>query len=192
VSPSVAPGSKVRRAASTIGRERRGNLHDCKLLQGGFDHHFTGEFHARRSQIESDDRIASKTTDTAVEITNGAAEQHPANCRENGVSEIAMQSWHRTRFDAAGEAVPHHQIGTAAERLEEWAEVGKVVAVVGVGHDHECALGFGDSGHEGGPVATNRHIDHPCPFISGNALRAIGAAVVGDHDLAINSQRSDR
>ena len=49
-----------------------------------------------------------------------------------------MEGGHGARLDAAGEAVAHDEVVAAAQRVDERAEVGEVVAVVGVAHDDEA------------------------------------------------------
>src|SRR3546814_18125245 len=46
---------------------------------------------------------------------------------------------HRAGFDPALEAIAHHEVGAAAQSLDERFEILEVVAVVGVTHDDETA-----------------------------------------------------
>ena len=97
-----------------------------------------------------------------------------------------------TGLDAASESISHDEVGSATKCFDEWAQVREVVAVIGVAHDDELALGVGDAGGECSAVSPNRNIDDTSTFGSGNVLRTISASVVCDHDLAIDAQTFDR
>ena len=88
--------------------------------------------------------------------------------------------------------LPMTRSAPAAQRVDERAEVVEGVAVVGVGHDHEAPLGRGDARAERGAVAPFGHRDDPGPERFRDRLRAVGAAVVGDDDLAVDAQRLHR
>ena len=77
--PAIAPGTQMWRAGSTVWNKRRGGFFDAKALQGGFDHHFGGKFHARRIQIEACDRIARKSTQAAMEVADLDAIEQASN-----------------------------------------------------------------------------------------------------------------
>ena len=182
----------MRGAAPPIRRKRGRDLDDVELVQRRLHNHFACEFHAGCSQIKFKDCVATKATQAAVKIFDGAPEEHTTDCGQNRIAEITVQRWHRTGLDAAGESVTHDEIGSATKRFDEWAQVGEVVAVIGVAHDDEPALCVGDAGGECSAVSPNRDINHPCAFGSGDVLRTVSAPVVGDDDLAIDAQAFDR
>src|SRR5690606_336725 len=80
----------------------------------------------------------------------------------------------------------HHQVGAVPELLHERHEVREVVGVVGVAHDHVLAAGGADAAHEGVAVPLLGDVHHPGARVTGELLRPVGAAVVGDHDLAVD------
>ncbi len=84
----------------------------------------------------------------------------------------------------AAEAVAHDEVVAFFEFGEEAGQMVEVVAGIGVGHEDVLAVGGFDAGHEGCAVAANRDGNDAGAFVGGDLLRAVGAAVVGDDDLA--------
>ena len=103
-----------------------------------------------------------------------------------------MKSRHCSGFDATSKPVSHNEVGSAPKRLDERPEIGEVVTVVGIAHDDELALGIGDASSESSAITTNRNIDDTRAFGTGNVLRTVCTAVVGDHNLAVDTQTCDR
>ena len=75
-----------------------------------------------------------------------------------------------------------------AELLHEGLEVAEVVAVIGVAHDDEDAARRRDPALERGAVATLLDVDAPRAVRPRDFLRAIGASVVRDDDLAVDTR----
>ena len=68
-------------------------------------------------------------------------------------------------------------------------EVGEVVGVVGVAHDDVACRGRPRCRLQGAAVAAcARRGTTRAPCVAGDLLRAVGAAVVGDDDLAVDAQ----
>ncbi len=103
---------------------------------------------------------------------------------EDGVAEIFVERGHGSGLDFAAEAIAHDEVVALLEFGEEAGELAEVVAGVGVGHEDVFAFGGLDAGHEGGAVAADRDRDDAGAFVCRDFLRAVGAAVVGDDDLA--------
>ena len=59
----------------------------------------------------------------------------------------------------------------------------EVVAGVGVGHEDVFAASDLDAGDKGGTVTAGGYVDDAGTFVSGDLLRAVGAAVVGNDDF---------
>ena len=95
-----------------------------------------------------------------------------------------MQRRHGAGRDAAFESVAHDEVATVTQLFDERHERGEVVAVIGIPHDDEPPARRRDPSHERASVALglDRHDARP-PGL-GDGLRAVGAAVVGDDDLA--------
>ena len=192
MSPTVMPSAQMRGSTSTIGRQGRRNFNNVEFVERRFHNHFTCELHACCSQIEFEDCLAAEPTQSAMEIFHGATEENSANCREHRVPEVPMKSRHRSGFDATSKPVPHNKVGSAPKRLDKRPEVGEVVTVVGVAHDDELALGIGNASSESSAITTNRDVDDTSAFGPGNVLRTVCTAVVGDHNLAVDTKTCDR
>ncbi len=184
VTPAVAPGAEVGRAAAAVGREGGGDLGHAEAGEGGFDDHLGGELHAGGAEVEGEDGVATEGTEAAVEVADGDAEEDAADGGEDGIAEIAVEWRHGAGFDGAGEAVAHDEVVAFVEFGEEAGQMFEVVAGVGVGHEDVLAAGGFDSGDEGGAVAADGDVDDAGAFVGGDLLGAVGAAVVGDDDLA--------
>ena len=184
VTPAVAPGAQMRRAAAAVGRERGRNLGDAKIGERGFDDHLAGKLHAGGAQIEAEDGSRRKARRPQWKSPDGDAEKEAADGGEHGVAEVSMQRRHRAGLDIAAEAVAHDQV-VAGSSLVRKRGVAEVVAGVGIGHEDVFAAGGFDAGHEGGAVARMGTATTRAPS-SWRYLRAVGAAVVGDEDFAVD------
>src|SRR5262249_30815162 len=107
------------------------------------------------------------------------------------IAEEAVERRHGAGSDAAPEAVAHHERVALAQAREEGAEVGEVVAVVGVAEDHVAAPRGADAAMERAAVAALGHLHHARAQPLGDVLRAVAAAVVGHDDLAGDAARRE-
>ena len=98
-----------------------------------------------------------------MEVTHIAPEEDAANRGEHRVAQVAVQWRHGTGGDPTAKAVAHHQIGTGTELIEEELEPGKVVAIIGIAHDHVAPAGSADASHECAAVAAVSGDRQPCP-----------------------------
>src|SRR5215469_5448713 len=187
VPPAVPPGTQVRRAGPAVLPQRRGDLGDALAPQRGLDDHLAGELHAGGLQAEGEGAVPVEAAQAAVEVADVAREEQPADEREHRVSEVAVQLRHGAWLDAAPEAVPHDQVGALAELGHERHQVGEIVAVVGVAHDDVLAAGGRDTAHEGVAVALLLDGHHARARVGREPLAAIGAAVIGDQNLAVDT-----
>jgi hypothetical protein len=182
--PAVAEAAQVWGPAAPVGPQRCGHLADAQTHQATLHHHLAGELHARRAQVQAEDRVAAERAQTAVEVAHRGAEEQSADERQHRVADVAVQPRHRPGLDAAGETVAHHQIVAGAQPVEERPEGGEVVAVVGIAHRHIGAARRGDPADQRRAVAPLGHRHHPGALGLGERLRAVGAAVVGHQHLA--------
>src|SRR6516165_5896475 len=189
--PAVAPAAQVRRTAAAVLGERGGDLGDLLVREGGLHHHLAGELHAGRLEVERDGAVPPEAPQAAVEVAGLAVEEQAADEGEHRVAEVAVQGGHRARGDAALEAVAHHQVRAIAQFGDERHQVAEVVAVVGVAHDHVLTAGREDAAHQGVAVTLVADGDDAGAGVLGEFLAAVGAAVVGDHDLAADPVVSD-
>ena len=109
----------MRRAGATVRRQDRRHLGNRQPLNGRLHHHFAGEFHAGCLQIQPQNRVAVETPQPAMEIAARAMEEQPSDRGQHRIAQIAVQRRHRTRHDAALEAVPHHQRITLPQLRDE-------------------------------------------------------------------------
>ena len=135
-------------------------------------------------EVEAEDGVAAHGTDAAVKVADGDAEEEAADVTEDRIAEVFVEWRHGSGFDFAAEAVAHDEIVALFEPGEEAGELAEVVTGVGVGHEDVFSVGGLDAGHEGRAVAADWNVDDAGAFVGGDFLRAVGAAVVGDDDLA--------
>lgn len=86
VPPPVAPGPQVGGAAAPVGAEGDRDLAGTQPVQRGLDDHLAGELHAGGPQVEPEDRVAVEPAQPAVEVADRAAEEHPPEERQDGVT----------------------------------------------------------------------------------------------------------
>jgi len=97
-----------------------------------------------------------------------------------------MQGRHRARRDAAGEAVPHHQLITGAQAVEKRVEPAEIVAVVAVADDDLAAARGADPGDQAVAIPPLGHMDDASPEAARKLRRAVRTAVVGHEHLALD------
>ena len=95
-----------------------------------------------------------------------------------------MKRRHGAGRDAAGEPVAHDQVVAVAELGDEVFQLGEIVAVVAVAHDHVAAARGLDAAAQRCAVSAPRDVDHAGAVADRDFLAAVVAAVVGDYDLA--------
>ena len=134
--------------------------------------------------MQVENRLPVESAQAAVEVADRRPEEEPADRGEHRVAEVLVQRRHRAGLDPAAEPVAHDQVVAGAQPLDELVEVGEVVAVVGVAHDHVGAARRRDAAEERGPVPLVDDVDDARTVGFRDLLRAVGAAVVGDDDLA--------
>ena len=188
MTPPVAPRTKVRSSRAPVGRQGDRDLDDPELGERGPHHHLAGELHACRAQAERQDARPPERAHPAMEVAARAPEQQIAQPGEDRVPDVSIQRRHRAGLDTAEEAVPHHELGAAAQRADERFETAEVVAVVGVGHHDELRTRGRDAGEQRAPVPLDGDVDHAGAQPAGDLLRAVGAAVVGDDHLAVDRE----
>ncbi len=184
------PSRQLRRCGGrdpAVGRERGRHFGDVETLQRRLDDHLAREFHARGLKIEVENGIAGKATQAAMEVAARALEEDAADRRQYRIAEIAVQGGHGARPYSALEAIAHHQVVSLAQLLHEGVEFAEVVTVVAVAHDDIGAAGGADARHQGAAIALCRHVDHRGAMLPGDRPRAIGAAVVGNDDFAVDA-----
>src|SRR6201989_255470 len=184
MTPAVAPSAEVWGAAAAVGGEGSGNFGEAEVGERGFDDHLAGELHASGAEVEAENGVAAHGADATVEVTDGDAEEEAADEAEDGVAEVFMQRGHGSRFNLAAEAIADDEVVPGLEFGEEAGECAEVVAGVGVGHEDVFAACGLDAGHEGGAVAADGNGYDSGSLVGRGFLGAVGAAVVGDYDLA--------
>ena len=120
-----------------------------------------------------------------MEIANGAPEEEPTDCSQDGVAEIPMKERHRAGLDSALEAIAHHQIVAPSQLLHEWLEAVEVVTVVGVPHDDIASPRRLYPSKQSASVSLLGDVYNTCSEALCELGRAIVAAVVGYEYLAV-------
>jgi hypothetical protein len=118
-----------------------------------------------------------------VGVAHARAEEEVEGAGQYRVADIAVQPRHRARVDLR-EAVADDHVGAVLQRLQKRPDLREVVRVVGVAHEDVAAAGGGEAREVGAAVALAGLANHARTRALGELLRAVGRAVVGDHDLA--------
>ncbi len=186
MAPAITPAAQVGRAATPIDREGCWYFADGEAVECGPHHHLARKLHTRRAQIEPEDSVAVKAAQAAVEVAYIAAEEDAPDRGEHRIAQVAVQWRHGTGGNPTAEAVAHHQIGTGTKLIEEWLEPGKVVAIIGIAHDHVASTGSADAGHECATITTASRDRQSGTVGQGDGRGFIGASIVGNNDFTDN------
>src|SRR6266404_3462283 len=170
----------------TVGRERRRNFGDIQPVDRCLHDHLACELHAGGLKSERENRIAREAAQSAVEIAAGAVEENTADGGQHRIAEIAMERWHGASSYTALEAITHHEVAALSQLLYEQIEVAEIVAVVAVTHYDKTATCRTNTRHQRAAIALGENVDHSGSMLLGNQLGSVSAAVVGDHDFAVD------
>ncbi len=88
---------------------------------------------------------------------------------------------------AAGEPAALDQIGSGDEFLVKFAQLQEIITVVAIAHEHEFAARVVYAAHEGIAVTLGLDVNDASAQTFGDLDGAIGAAVVGDDDFAVDA-----
>ena len=102
-----------------------------------------------------------EAAESAVEVADRGAEQHPADPGEHRVAEVLVQRRHRAGAMPPLKRLPITSSSPARSRSTNGSRLGEVVAVVGVAHDDVLAAGGLDPAHERAAVPLGRDVDDP-------------------------------
>ena len=87
--------------------------------------------------------------------------------------------------DPALKPVAHDEIAALAQARDERLEVSEIVTPVGVAHDDVRAMGGANAFQQRRAIAARLDAHDPRSAGQRNPDRPVGAAVVGNHDLAV-------
>jgi len=127
-----------------------------------------------------------------VNVAYRRVEEDAADEGQSRVADPAVRPDHRALANAARKSIAHDQIASIAQLVEQRADGGEVVAVVGVAHDHKAALRGCDSTDQRASVTLPLDVDHADAELPRQRLRTVAAAVVGDDDLGLHTKLLDR
>ncbi len=194
VPPAVAPRLQVRGPGTTVGMQGDGDLSHAQALEGGLHHHLGGELHAGGLQVHAAVGIGGETAHAAMEIVDGSAEEETSDEGEGGVADPAVFPGHGTGGDgsaAARHAATHDQVVAFTEFRHEPADVREIVGIVGITHEDPAATGGIEATAQGVAVALGRDTFDTGAQAFGNFDGAVGGAVVGDEDFALDAGLAD-
>jgi hypothetical protein len=123
-----------------------------------------------------------------MEITDRNAVEEAAQRGQDRVTEPSVQSWQRSRCDAALEPVAEHEVRTDPQCRQERGEFVQSIAVVGIRHDHVATSRRLDSRAQRGAVPALGHRDDSSALAPGDVDRSIHGAVVRHHDFAVDAE----
>src|SRR4029078_424106 len=98
----------MRPSPSPVAIKIAGYLLDFHSKNGGFDHHFGGEFHSRISEMHSIECASSESTHSTICFPHTRSKKYIHQKRQDRRSKIAMQERVGSFFDFALKSVPHH------------------------------------------------------------------------------------
>src|ERR1700760_1284923 len=119
MTPPIAPAAKMRRARASVRREHGGYLGDAPSRKRRLDNHLACEFHAWRTQPQSQSRRAINATQATMEVTNARGKEQAPGEAQQRVAQIAMQQWHGARPYAATKAMADHHRIAGAQVIDE-------------------------------------------------------------------------
>ena len=126
-----------------------------------------------------------------MEVLSGAFKKDSADQGKHGVADPAVfprhGAWHN-RPAASGHSAAHDEIVAIAEFFDKRADLGEVVAIIGVAHDHPASVGGFDSVAQGVAVAFLGDANHAGAGAFGEFDRAVGAPVIGDEHFALEAE----
>ena len=181
VPPAVAEARELRFAAARVVGDR--DLGDLEVLLGGAHDHLRGELHPGRAEVEPLQRVAAQRAHAAVRVLDAGLEEEVEDAGEDRVADVAVKPRHGARLDVV-HAVADRHVRALLEQRHEARDVAEVVGEVGVGHHDVAALGGGEAGEVGAPVATAALGDHARPGVLGEPRRVVLGAVVHHEHLA--------
>ena len=179
--PTVLERRQLRLSLPRMEGDR--HLADLEAAPGRSDHHLRGELHAGRLQVEHREDIAPERSHAAPRVADRSAEEQVEEARHERVADAA-QHGHRAGLDGV-HPVPHDQLGTAVELLDEARDLLEVVREVGVDHHDVVALGLCEAGEVGAAVAAPRLVHDPGAGETGEDAAAVVGTVVDDDHFAV-------
>src|SRR6185312_7926268 len=127
-----------------------------------------------------------------MKILDRTLEEKPADKGQHRISEIAMERRHRSRTNTTTKAIAHHQVKALAQFLDERPEGAEIVTIISVPHDHESAVCCVDASHQGITISFGRDLRDAGAKRFRDFSGTVGAAVVGDYDLANDAELIQR
>src|SRR5271168_5417951 len=99
-----------------------------------------------------------------MEVADARGEKQTPDETQQRIAKITVQEWHCAWLDAATESVADHHRVAGAQCIDECVELGEIVAVVGIGHDHESPAGSVNSADQRTAitVASDTHDSSAC------------------------------
>src|SRR5919106_6152982 len=176
----------MRRSASSIRRQHCRHLGDPHLKHSSLHNHLAGELHPGCSEFHFANRLFAKAAKSTMKITTGTSKKKSPHSAKHGIAEIPVQKRHGTGLDPALETVSHNQVVPLTQLCHKARNVKEVVAIVGISHDHVPATSRSNATDQRIPVPSRGDLHKPRPLSERNSLRAVGAAVIGNDDLAID------
>lgn len=133
--PPIAPTAQMGRAAATVRRQGCRNFGYHEVVDFGLYHHFAGELHPWRLQVEAEDGTAMEAAQSTMKIAARTTEEDAAEGREDGITQITMEHRHRAGQDAALKAIAHDKLIAFTKLFDERFQRSEIVAVVTIPHD---------------------------------------------------------
>jgi hypothetical protein len=94
-----------------------------------------------------------------MEVTDSNAKEEPANKTQHGITEVTMQSWHRTWLYTTCKAITHDKLRSVAEGFNEGGKRRKIITIVRIAHYNKTAFCCPDTRDQRGPVAAGSNFD---------------------------------
>ena len=163
--PAVAEGAQVRAlVAAAVGPQRDRHLADARAGERRLDDHLRGVLHPGAAEVEVARQVGAERAHAAVDVVDRHPEPASGEPGEHRVAPHAVQERHGAGPDGAaarGKPAPLHQLGAVAQRRQEAMQLGEVVAVIGVAHEHVAPARRRDPARERAAIAARRHRDDP-------------------------------
>ena len=185
-------------ALAAVGMEGDRDLGRARARERGLDDHLRRELHPRAAQVQAVVQLAGEGRASRSTRRGAGLRNHVrAMQREHGVARAsdARTAWRpaATTPPPEGSRQPWTSSWPVAELLDEARDLAEVVAVVGVAHHHEPAARAARC--PSSARCRTRARGRPprrAPRPRAISTRAVGAAVVGDDDLAEDARPRQR
>src|SRR5262245_59955252 len=136
MAPPIPKRAQVRSPVAAILLKVDGYLGNDDTLNGCLHHHFRGELHSGRRQVQLQVRLTFDAAHSTVAVRDSSPEQAIEDPGQYGSAEVTMQRWHRALVDPASQSRANDEQRSSACVANEPREQRKIVGLIRITHEH--------------------------------------------------------